>query len=299
VLDKSASRNVGIAGFPVSENPVYQAVGTAQLDPRPQYQYTYEMTQEEIGELFARTLSGGYDDDAPWEAVSALRRIGTREIFVQAAEWCDSENPLLRARGADVLSQLGKTSEHQCNSFPEESYSVASTLLQREKELLPLNSAIAALGHIDNPEAVPLIAEQCNHSSPKIRFTVACALGNFPNHPVAVETLLILMQDADDDVRDWATFGLGVLGNSDSSEIRDALFLRVSDANQDVREEAIVGLSKRIDPRVLPSLTEALEQPTTTDRIREAAHLMLKMDKDRTDWSGRDYVAALRRQFSF
>ena len=88
--------------------------------------------------------------------------MGTREIFVQAAEWCDSENPLLRARGADVLSQLGKTWEHRSNSFPEESYSVVSTLLQRENELPPLNSAIAALGHIENLQAVPLIAEHRN-----------------------------------------------------------------------------------------------------------------------------------------
>jgi HEAT repeat protein len=270
----------------------------AQLDPRPQYRYTHEMTQEEIGELFAQTLSGDYDDDAPWEAVSALRRIGTREIFVRAAEWCNSENPLLRARGADVLSQLGKTWEHRSNSFPEESYLVVSTLLRREKEPLPLNSAIAALGHIENPQAVPFIVEYRNHSSPKIRFTVACALGNFPNHPEATETLLILMQDADDDVRDWATFGLGVLGDSDSPEIRDSLFCRVSDSNEDVREEAMVGLSKRIDPRVLPFLMVALEQPTMTDRVKEAAHLMLKMGEDRIDWSGNDYVAALRQRFS-
>ena len=256
------------------------------------------MMQGEISELFARTLSGDYDDEAPWEAVSALRRIGTREIFARAAEWCSSENPLLRARGADVLSQLGKTWEHRSNSFPEESYFVVSTLLQREKEFLPLNSAIAALGHMDDALAVPLIAEHRSHSSPEIRFSVACALGSFPNDPVSVDALLALMQDSDVDVRDWATFGLGVLGDSDSPEIRDALFRRVSDSNEDVREEAMVGLSKRIDPRVLPSLIVALEKPTMTDRVREAAYLMLKMDEDRVDWNGPEYVAALRQLFS-
>lgn len=130
-----------------------------------------------MNELFAQTLSGDYDDDAPWEAVSALRRAGTRDIFVRAAEMCNSENPHMRARGADVLSQLGKTWEHRRNSFPEESYAVVSTLLEREKELLPLNSAIAALGHLDNALAIPLIAKHRSHTSPKIRFTVACALG--------------------------------------------------------------------------------------------------------------------------
>ena len=50
------------------------------------------------------------------------------------------------------------------------------------------------------------------------------------------------------DLRDWATFGLGVQGSSDSFAIRDALLERLSDADQDVREEAMVGLGKRKNP---------------------------------------------------
>jgi HEAT repeat protein len=256
------------------------------------------MAHEDINELFAQTLSDDYDGDAPWEAVSALRRIGTREIFTRAAEWCDSENPLVRARGADVLSQLGKTAEHPSNSFPEESYSTVSALLRREKELQPLGSAIAALGHIDNPQAVSLVAEHRNHPSPKIRFDVACALGNFPNEPVAVDALLGLMQDDDADVRDWATFGLGVLGDSDSPEIRDALLLRVSDSNQGAREEATVSLSKRRDQRVLIPLISMLEQLTVPDRAIEAAALMLGNENEETDWDGQQYATALRQRFS-
>lgn len=255
------------------------------------------MNQQEIDELFDQSLSGDYEDDAPWEAVSALHRIGTREIFTRAAKWCGSENPLIRARGADVLSQLGKTAEHPFNSFPEESYSVVSALLLREKELQPLGSAIAALGHIDNPQAVPLITEHCNHPSPKIRFDDACALGNFPNEPVAVDALLTLMQDDDADVRDWATFGLGVLGNSDSAEIRDALLLRVSDSNEDAREEATISLSKRRDQRVLIPLIAMLEQPTVPVRAIEAAALMLGNENEGIDWNGQQYAAALRQKF--
>lgn len=252
-----------------------------------------------MNELFAQTLSGDFDDDAPWEAVSALRRVGTREIFVRAAEWCNSENPLMRARGADVLSQLGKTWEHQSNSFPEESYAVVSTLLQRETELLPLNSAIAALGHIDNALAVPLIAEHRNHASPKIRFAVACALGCYPNDPLAVEALLVLMQDPDADVRDWATFGLGVLGDSDSAEIRDALLMRIGDSDEDAREEATVALSKRKDQRVLIPLIAMLEQSSVPDRAIEAAELLLGGRDEKTERTGSEYAAALRRQFAF
>src|SRR6185437_15511526 len=123
------------------------------------------MTSLEVDNLFAQTLSGGEDDDAPWNAIHALRRIGTREVFEYAAGWCKSNHALKRSRGASVLAQLGKTAEHPRNSF-----------------------------------------------------AVACALGSYPNDPQAVPALLDLTNDTDEDVRDWAVFGLGNLGDSDSPE---------------------------------------------------------------------------------
>jgi hypothetical protein len=62
------------------------------------------MTSAEIDGLFEETLVGDYDDELPWKAVSALRRIGTREVFDRAATWCKSGNPMERARGASVLA---------------------------------------------------------------------------------------------------------------------------------------------------------------------------------------------------
>jgi HEAT repeats len=256
------------------------------------------MAAQEIDTLFAQTLSGDYDDDAPWEAVQALRRVGTQEVSEKAAEWCESTEPLIRARGADVLAQLGKTVDHRSNNFPEETYSVIASMLQRETEARPLAAAIAALGHLDNPRAVPLVANFHSHPSPEVRFDVAFALGCFPNETLSVATLLHLMQDTDEDVRDWATFGLGVLGNSDSPEIRDALVQRLSDSNEDVREEATVGLGKRKDRRVLSVLLPLLEQPATTVRVIEAAYTMLDMQSEREGWKGADYAAALRERFS-
>ncbi len=256
------------------------------------------MTAGEIDELFTRALSGDYEDDAPWEAVRALRSIGTRQVFERAADLCRSSDPLSRARGADVLAQLGKTSDHASNSFRDESYSVIASLLQEETEPQPLAAGIAALGHLDNPLAVPLITNFSSHPSPEVRFDVAFALGCFPNDPLSAETLLRLTQDADEDVRDWATFGLGVLGNTDSDEIREALVRRLNDSDEDVREEAMVGLGKRDDQRVLPNLMAALAQPKTTVRVIEAAYLMLGMDNAREGWNGTDYIAALRQRFS-
>jgi HEAT repeat protein len=216
------------------------------------------MTSQEIDGLFAQALMGDYDDELPWEAVSVLRRIGTREIFDRAAAWCKSGNPMERARGASVLAQLGRTGQHRTHSFPEESYLAVSQMLQKENEIQPLSSAIHAFGHLDNPAAIPLVSSYQQHPEAEIRFAVAFALGQFANDAKAIQVLIELTRDADDDVRDWAVFGLGTLSDADSTEIRDAIFARLNDPNEDVREEAIVGLSKRKDQRVLPALMAAL-----------------------------------------
>lgn len=168
------------------------------------------MTSTVIEKDFACTLKGNYDDDAPWQAVHALRKLGTREVFDIAAAWCKSDNPLMRARGIDVLAQLGKTMDHPVNSFPEDAYAIVSELVQRERDFLALKSGIIALGHLDNVAAVPVIAAFHKHPNADIRFSVAFSLGSFPNEPLSVATLLPMMEDSDEDVRDWATFGLGV-----------------------------------------------------------------------------------------
>jgi HEAT repeat protein len=255
------------------------------------------MTAEDIDELFAKTLAGDYEDDAAWQAVHELRRIGSLEVFTRAAELCKSDDPLVRARGIDVLAQLGKTADHPNNSFPEESYSIVSDLLQKERDIRPLGAAIVALGHLDNPLAIPMITEFGSHPSADIRFDVAFALGCFPNDPRSMGALLALMEDADEDVRDWATFGLGVQGDLDSEEIRDALFRRLSDSNEEVREEAMEGLGKRRDQRVVPSLIAALERPPVTDRVIEATYQILDMKSKREDWGTGEYAAALRERF--
>ena len=255
------------------------------------------MTGGDIDELFAQTLQGDYADDKPWDAVHSLCRIGTRQVFDKAVEWIESADRLERARGLDVIAQIGKTAEHPSNSFPQESYDAVVKAVQQERELHPLNSAISALGHIDDPRAVPLIAAFHSHPSEEIRFTVACALGCFPNEPLSVQTLLILMEDADADVRDWATFGLGVLGDQDSPEIRQALSRRVNDEDLDAREEALVSLAKRHDTRILPQLIHELEQQSISSRVVEAAHTILGFDKDQEEWSGQDYARSLRGRF--
>lgn len=260
------------------------------------------MTSQEIDDLFAQTLKGNLDDEPAWDAVNALRRIGTKEVFDRAAAWCKSVNLMERARGASILAQLGKTMEHPSNTFPEESYAAVTQMLQLETDVQPLISAIHALGHLNNPAAIPLISSYQQHPVAEVRFALACALGSFANDAEAIQALIELTGDSDHDVRDWAVFGLGNLGDADSAEIRDALFSRLNDSDEEVREEAIVGLAKRKDTRVLPALIASLNEsgtdgPGVTELTIEAAFQMLDFTEERKDWRGADYAVALRERF--
>lgn len=250
-----------------------------------------------VEQLFADTLRGDYEDDAPWDAVRKLRHLATREVFNVAARWCASKHALERARGLDVVAQLGKTVTHPANRFPDECYALVVSTVTHETEERPLDSGITALGHIGNPTAVPLIAQFHSHKSSEIRFAVAFALGCFPNDPLSTHTLLKLMRDSDKDVRDWATFGLGVQGDQDSPEIRDALLGALADSDEDVVEEALVSLAKRRDTRVVPVLLAKLREPNTTTLVIEAAYTLLGLPDDRKDWSQRDYARAVAEQF--
>jgi HEAT repeat protein len=255
------------------------------------------MAVEQMDELFTQALAGDYDDDAPWEAVGKLRHLGTRQIYERAAQWCTSSEPLKRARGADVLAQIGRTVEHPQNSFPEDSYLVVSQLAMHEKDPLPLSSAIHALGHIGNSHALPLMIQNCSHEDGKVRFAVACALGNFADDPRTVQALIVLMEDRDDDVRDWATFGLGVLGHTDSPEIRVALLKRANDPNPDERGEALAALANRGESQAIPPLIAELNQGVVSDPLREAAESFLGESEQHEKWDGHDFAKALKLYF--
>lgn len=245
----------------------------------------------EIEALFEQTLVGDYEDDAACDAVHALRLQGSREVFEHAAAWLASENPVKRARAAAILGQL-QNPDHT-RAFCEESYSLITRMLANEEVPLVLDSAISALGHLYDPRAIPVIIRYEDHPDQSVRFSVAFALGCFPNDPESIRVLVKLTADSDSDVRDWAVFGLGVLGDSDSPEIREALLRRLEDEDEDVREEAAIGLGKRRDSRLLPVLLTMLDAPELKIRVAEAAAAYLGLETEPPDWSAEDYKAAL------
>lgn len=262
------------------------------------------MNPSEIEVLFARTLVGDHEAEEAWAAVNKLRQNGCREIFDRAAAWCVSEDPRKRARAAEVLCQLrraplsnGLPGETE-RLFLDESYRLIAKMLESERDNLVLDSAISALGHLGNAEAVPLILRFQGHSDDNVRFAVTYALCCFPNEPTSVAGLLKLTRDPDAEVRDWAVFGLGVLGDADTPEIREALLGCLNDADEDVSEEAAVGLGKRQDQRVIPRLRAMLDDPEISPRVLDAvAGLLGLLEKDVLQWTAADCRSALADKF--
>jgi HEAT repeat protein len=79
-----------------------------------------------------------------------------------------------------------------------------------------------------------------------------------PLDQAAADLIAAVLAAPEDDVRDWATFGLGTQLPLDTPAIRDALLARLDDDHDDTREEARYGLAMRLDPRAIPVLIEYL-----------------------------------------
>ena len=231
-------------------------IASIKNDPRP--------THDLIGAALSST-----DEDARWDLVTILHWRGTREVFEAARGLCRSDCPSERELGADVLGQLG-VSPTTPAAFPEESVAVLLEGLAKETDLGALRAFLIALGHRKPLEAVPAIVRLKAHPDADIRYCVAYALGGHED-PLTINTLIELSGDEDAHVRDWATFGLGRLTNVDTPAIREALLRRVTDPDDDARGEALVGLARRNDVRVVEPLLNELSRDEVTEFALEAA----------------------------
>lgn len=213
------------------------------------------------------------DDDDRWAIVQELQGRGSRETFEIVKSLLASPAPQQRRLGADVLGQLGYNQQESIldrRPYHEETLHLLTDLLAHEIDSQVLESAIHALGHTYDHRALACVLAYACHSDPEVRFAVAAALPSLgkissgseeepdKEDERAVESLIRLTNDLDDDVRDWATFGLGTLVKADSLEIREALARRINDSFEDVRQEAICGLALRRDERGLMALLDEL-----------------------------------------
>jgi HEAT repeat protein len=103
-----------------------------------------------------------------------------------------------------------------------------------------------------------------DHSDAAVREAVAFALGGRSGDDV-LAALIALSADDDVDVRDWATFALGMLSSHDTPELREALVARLGDEHPETRLEAVHGLAVRGDVRAVEPALELLAEAARTE----------------------------------
>ncbi|ATB31048.1 HEAT repeat domain-containing protein [Melittangium boletus] len=216
--------------------------------------------------LIALSLQGEEDDDEAWDAIRVLHDRGTREVLDAAARLMGSSDTKARSRGADILGQLGMDED----AFHEERLRLLVALVRQEREPCVLDSAVSALGFLDDARVVPDLVKLKAHPSEEVRRSVARSMPPAATSE-GIAALIELSADANRDVRNWATFSLGSVCEADTPEVREALLRRVSETDLEIQGEALLGLAARKAPQVLEPLLAALAARTVSVLAVEAA----------------------------
>lgn len=208
-------------------------------------------------------------DELAWQAVVALHFRGTEDVLRYAQRLSTSPSNRERRLGADILGQLGVPDR----TFPVECTDILCRMLSVEEDVQVLASILIALSFQNCSDASSLVTRFSDHSDPAVRHAVVLALGS-AECPDSIGSLIHLSRDVDDNVRDWATFTLGTLFETDTPQIREALFERIADRHDDTRGEALLGLARRKDLRVDDALKTELESDSVWALIVEAAEAL-------------------------
>ncbi len=230
-------------------------------------------------ELFHTALLSPEDDDnyrkERWNFISLLQRRGNREVFDKSLILTKSLIPEERSLGIAILGQLGSPER----IFQDECVKILIELLECEFDPLILRDICIALGHQQDPRAIEPLLKFCLHPDWEVRYGVVSGLSNHANE-WAISGLITLSADVYPHIRDWATFGLGTLLDIDTPAIREALYQRfITEDSEDgetaeIYGEALTGLAKRQDDRILPRLIQELMSDNVSVLAIEAAENM-------------------------
>ncbi len=196
-----------------------------------------------------------------------LHQRGTQELFERTRALCQSGDPRERRVGADILGQLGAP---DLANFQEAAVQILLAMAERVEDRVVLSAIVMALGHRYDPRAIARLVRLKNHPNVQVRKGVAFGLIGYADER-AIATLIELSRDANNDVRQCASNGLGTDLDSDNPAISAALFARLEDSDEVVRGEALVGLARRHDERVLATIISDLKAGTWDTATLDAA----------------------------
>jgi HEAT repeat protein len=212
-----------------------------------------------------RSLPGNSDEAD--DAYTVLQARRDPEVIHRAQEMCRSSDASERRIGAAILSQTGAGSR---KILQKECVDTLLALLSHDEDATVLAMAALALGSGYHPDAYedarisPTLAQVGRHPDADVRYGVVQGLLSREDES-AVNAMIGLSDDPDEDVRNWATFGLAQQIDADTSEIREALFRRLRDGSSEIRAEALLGLARRDDERVIKPLIRELKKIAKAD----------------------------------
>ncbi len=159
---------------------------------------------------------GARSMNAYWRRVSALQRLGTRDVFEIASTSLESRDARRRRLGANVLSELGY--QRSSPPFRSQSAQLLLTALKREKNPSVLAAIVTALGRLRLRLAIPSLVPLAKHRSPEVRRALAAdSLWNRVrdrHYDTRIEALRGLARRRDPRVRQALHDTLRVIGSS-------------------------------------------------------------------------------------
>lgn len=207
------------------------------------------------------------------EQLAAARELqlrGGREVIQLANTFCQSSDYKKRKLGVFILGQISLTSEKEEQAV----FDILTKHATEDKSAIVRSTAIESMAHrySKNSLFATSLTKHCfmtfNNKSVYVRRATAFAL-SFINDEKTIPLLVSLCNDENDEVKNWAAFAINS-NEYDTKEIRDCFFEMLSAPNSEIKGEAITGLARCHDMRVIPVLKQELKQKVVYDDLIEA-----------------------------
>jgi HEAT repeat protein len=217
--------------------------------------------------LFSRLLNNKTKKNE-WSYIGELFRRPTEDVFQKCVQLTQSLEINERIIGVNVLSQLGSDKR----SFQKETIKLLFEMLKKEENPKIIYLILVAIGHNNErltKSHIAKIEKFKDSRSSDVRFGLVMALSRC-KHKYADDILIFLSHDKHADVRDWATFSIGSLSESNDPKLIAALWERTNDRDDDTRYEAFTGLAKRKQVEIKKNIMKELETGKYGSQLFEA-----------------------------
>lgn len=178
-----------------------------------------------------------------WDNISELRRRPNQEVFDRAYGFAKSDIDKHIKIGLYILQQLG----HNPRFNQQKTINIHFKLLEKPQSNKVLLSIFHGIGHNNENlrnEQVTTLVKFKDIKNLEVKHALISALGGVTDSK-AIDTLIEFSEHKDSGIRDWATFSIASLVDTDNEIIRNALWKRTKDEDAITKHEAILGLALR------------------------------------------------------